>query len=142
MLFHSATIADKEPEQLAERMGLASQPERTKYLHTPLDLKIVAPPDHPLTVGLPRQIHFLDEPYWPMIGDARKIEVLATTNVEGEDRPMMWTFQKGPGRVFGSILGHYTSTHDDPLFRVIALRGVAWAAGELAGRFDELALKR
>ena len=141
VLFHSATIADKEPEQLAERMGLASQPQRTKYLHTPLDLKIVAPPDHPLTIGLPRQIHFLDEPYWPMIGDATKIEVLATTNVEGEDRPMMWTFQKGPGRVFGSILGHYTWTHDDPLFRLIAFRGLAWAAGEPTGRFDGLALK-
>jgi putative heme-binding domain-containing protein len=142
VLFHSATIADKEPEQLAERMGLASQPQRTKYLHTPLDLKIVAPPDHPLAVGLPRQIHFLDEPYWPMIGDATRIEVLATTNVEGEDRPMMWTFQKGPGRVFGSILGHYTWTHDDPLFRLMSLRGLAWAAGQPPGRFDELALKR
>jgi putative heme-binding domain-containing protein len=142
VLFHSATIADTEPKLLAERMGLASQPQRTKYLHTPLDLKIVAPPDHPITVGLPRQIHFLDEPYWPMIGDATKIQVLATTNVEGEDRPMMWTFQKGPGRVFGSILGHYTWTHEDPLFRLIALRSLAWAAGEPAGRFDELALNR
>jgi type 1 glutamine amidotransferase len=138
-VFHSATIADKDPEQLAERIGLASQPQRTKYLHTPLDLKIVAPANHPITLGLPRQIHFLDEPYWPMIGDASKVEVLATTIVEGEERPMIWTWQKGRGRVFASILGHYTWTFDDPSFRLLALRGIAWAAGESGGRLEKLA---
>ena len=35
-VFHSATIADKEPEKLAERIGLAAQPGPTKYLHTPI----------------------------------------------------------------------------------------------------------
>ena len=90
-------------------------------------------------LGLPRRIHFLDEPYWPMIGDVAKIDVLATVNLEGEDRPMIWTFQKGKGRVFASILGHYTWTHEDPLFSVIALRGLAWAAGEPVGRFEKLA---
>ena len=50
---------------------------------------------------------------------------------------MMWTFQNGKGRVFASILGHYTWTLEDPLFRVIALRGLAWAAGEPAGRFEK-----
>ncbi|HYT60935.1 MAG TPA: ThuA domain-containing protein [Haliangiales bacterium] len=138
VLFHSATIADKDPEQLAERIGLASQPQRTKYLHTPLDLKIVAAPDHPITIDLPRQIHFLDEPYWPMIGDPSKIEPLATVNLEGQDWPMIWTFQKGKGRVFASILGHYTWTHEDPVFRLIAMRGLAWAAGEPVGRFENL----
>jgi putative heme-binding domain-containing protein len=139
VVFHSATIADKDPEQLAERIGLASQPQRTKYRHTPLDLIIVAPPDHPITSGLPRLIHFLDEPYWPMIGAIGKVDVLAKTTVDGEDQPMMWTFQNGKGRVFASILGHYTWTHEDPLFRLLALRGLAWAAGEPVGRFDELA---
>jgi putative heme-binding domain-containing protein len=138
-LFHSATIADNNPEQLAERIGLASQPQRTKYRHTPLDLKIVAPPDDPITLGLPRQIHFLDEPYWPMIGDASGVEVLATTIVEGEERPMIWRLQKAKGRVFASILGHYTWTFDDPLFRLLALRGIAWTAGDSEGRFEKLA---
>ena len=140
VVFHSATIADNAPESLAERIGLAAQPQRTKYLHTPFDLNIVSPTNHAITLGLPRRIYFLDEPYWPMIGDASKVEVLATARVEGEDRPMIWTFQKGKGRVFASIPGHYTWTHDDPLFRVIALRGLAWAAGEPVGRFEGLAL--
>ena len=140
VLFHSATIADKDPEQLAERIGLASQPQRTKYLHAPFDLKFVAPTNHPIIRGLLRQIHFLDELYWPMIGDPGRVEVLATASIDGEDRPMIWTFQKGKGRVFASIVGHYTWTHDDPLFRVIALRGLAWAAGEPVGRFEGLVL--
>jgi type 1 glutamine amidotransferase len=74
-----------------------------------------------------------------MIGDAGKVDVLAATSVDGEDRPMIWTFQKGKGRVFASILGHYTWTHEDPLFRVLVLRGLAWAMGEPTGRFEKLA---
>ena len=84
-------------------------------------------------------MRLLDEPYWPMIGDTTKIEVLATTAQEGREWPMMWTFTKGKGRVFGSILGHYAWTHDDPFFRIIVLRGIAWAAGEEAGRLEHLA---
>jgi len=106
VILHSATISDKEPEDLAERIGLASHPQRSKYRHTPLVLNIVAPDDHPITRGLPKQIHLLDEPYWPMIGDTNKVQVLATTVQEGQSWPMLWTFQRGKGRVFASIIGH------------------------------------
>src|ERR1041384_546083 len=41
VILHSACIADKEPEPLAERIGLSAQPQRVKYRHGPLDLKIV-----------------------------------------------------------------------------------------------------
>ena len=53
----------------------------------------------------------------------------------------MWTFQKGKGRVFASILGHYTWTLDDPLFRLLVLRGIAWAAGADPAALEELAIK-
>ena len=138
VLLHAATIADKDPEQLAARFGLAAQPGPTKYLHAPFDLKIVAPTNHVITRNLPTQIRFLDEPYWPMIGDTNKIEVLATTELDGNEWPMVWTFQNGKGRVFASIPGHYTWTLDDPLFRQLVLRGTAWAAGSEASRFDHL----
>ena len=52
---------------------------------------------------------------------------------------MAWTAQRGKGRVFGTLLGHYTWTFDDPLARVLILRGMAWAAGEPTGRFEALA---
>lgn len=139
-LFHSAVIGNDQAELLAERTGLASfASPRTKYRHMPLDLKLVAPENEPITGGLPRQVHFLDEPYWPLTGDAGKVKVLATTAVDGVDRPMIWTFQKGRGRVFGCVLGHYTWTFNDPIFRLLALRGVAWAADTDVRRFQPLA---
>lgn len=138
-VFHSATIEDNNAEKLAERLGLAAHPPRTKYLHAPMDLNIVAPTNHPITIKLPRKIHFLDEPYWPMIGNTNTVEVLATTAQEGKEWPMVWTYTKGKGRVFATILGHYSWTFDDPVFRVLALRGLAWAAGEPVNRLQDLA---
>ena len=67
-----------------------------------------------------------------------RIEVLAAADVDGQSRPLVWTFQKGKGRVFASVMGHYTWTLEDPLFRVLALRAVAWAAGERVERFETL----
>jgi type 1 glutamine amidotransferase len=51
----------------------------------------------------------------------------------------LWARQTGKGRVFVSIPGHYTWTFDDPLFRLLLLRGIAWTAGESVDRFNELA---
>ena len=76
-----------------------------------------------------------------MVGDTSKVGVLATTVEEGKAHPMLWSFEAGKGRVFGSVLGHYTWTLDDPLFRIPVLRGMAWAAHEPVSRFDRLALE-
>jgi putative heme-binding domain-containing protein len=141
VVLHSATIGNPTVDQLAERIGLASDSAKTKYLHTPIDLKIVAPTNHAIFRGLPREMHFLDEPYWPMIGDTNKVEVLATAEREGKPWPMMWTCQKGKGRVFTSIFGHYTWTLDDPWFRLIILRAIGWAAGEEESALEQLVIK-
>ncbi len=137
-VLHSATIADKDPGQLALRIGLAAHPGPTKYLHTPFDLKFTAPASHPVTFNLPSHVRLLDEPYWPMFGDTNRIEVLTTTELEGKEWPMMWTFQAGKGRVFASIPSHYTWTLDDPLFRLLLLRGIAWAGGMEEAQFENL----
>ncbi|MBI4586451.1 MAG: ThuA domain-containing protein [Planctomycetes bacterium] len=87
-------------------------------------------------------MRFTDETYWPLVGNFEGIEVLATAEEEGRSHPMLWTFSPqggSKGRVFVSILGHYESTFDDPLFRLLILRGLAWAAGEPAGRLQGLA---
>jgi type 1 glutamine amidotransferase len=42
------------------------------------------------------------------------------------------------GRMFVSIPGHYSWTFDDPLFRVLLLRGIAWSAKEPVDRFNNL----
>ena len=46
--------------------------------------------------------------------------------------------EAGKGRVFVSIPGHYTWTFDDPLFRLLILRGLAWTAHEPVDRFNDL----
>lgn len=95
----------------------------------PFDLQLVGK-DHPLTRGLPEWLHFLDEPYWPLIGDPKRVTVLAQGIVDGAAKPLVWTFERTgqdgrSGRVFGSILGHYFWTLDDPLYRVLVLRAIA-----------------
>ena len=144
VMIHSATIADRAAEQLAGRLGLAFQPNRMKYRHGELDLKIEAA-DHPITRGLPPSIHFHDESYWPPLGDPKEVNVLATTVEEDKAWPILWTHEPdkdegGKGRVFCSVLGHYSWTFDDPLFRILILRGAAWAAREPVQRFDSLAI--
>ena len=141
VLLHSATIGNDQAELLAERTGIASYASpRTKYRHMPLELNLVTTTDSPITRGLPATLHLLDEPYWPLTGDSKKVEVLATATVDDEARPLMWTYQKGKGRVFASVLGHYTWTLDDPLFRILVLRGIAWAAGADPAALEQLAI--
>ena len=142
VLLHSATIGNDQADLLAERTGLASYASpRTKYRHMPLELNLVAPLGNAITRGLPATLRLLDEPYWPLTGDPKKVEMLATATVDDEARPLLWTFQKGKGRVFTSVLGHYTWTLNDPLFRLLVLRGIAWAAGADPAVLDDLAIK-
>jgi type 1 glutamine amidotransferase len=140
VVLHAAMIADKEPEKLAERFGLAAQPVRTKYRHGPLELVVAVDANHPITRGLTK-VRFVDETYWPPVGDTKRVEVLATAVEEGKPWPMLWTYTIGKGRVCCSVLGHYAWTFDDPLFRLMVLRGMAWAAGESAHRFEPLTVE-
>lgn len=126
VLLHAACIADKDPEKLAERIGLAAQPGRTGYLHTPFTLKI-ANTNHPIALK-PIELPMLDEPYWPMIGDTNRVQVLATGNVDGADQPLIWTYEQGKGKVFVSIPAHYTWTWEDPVFEALAWRAIQWVA--------------
>jgi type 1 glutamine amidotransferase len=81
-------------------------------------------------------------------GDLNKITVLVTSDEtvskdseQTKPEPMFYTHEYGKGRVFNCILGHYTWTFDDPYFRMLTLRGMAWAARESPYRFDQLALR-
>lgn len=149
VLLHSATIGNPLVDAWSERIGLASDSAKTKYIHTPIDLKIVAPTNHPIFVGVPRELHFIDEPYWPLIGGTNRVQVLATAEREGKQWPIMWTMGTGSagadanrsngGRVFASIFGHYTWTLNDPWFRLIIVRAISWAAGEDPRSLERLA---
>ncbi len=146
---HWAVEAGAEAPAFAQRIGLASNAPKLKYRHGPLDLSfeslgLETGSQHPIGHNFDA-VHFHDESYWLMQGDPSKVKLIATGIEDGESRPLFWTFEpavanaKEQGRVFVSILGHYSWTFDDPLFRILLLRGIAWSAKEPVDRFNELA---
>jgi type 1 glutamine amidotransferase len=84
------------------------------------------------------ELALTDETYWKMAGDLKPDRVLATAVEDNEPQPQVWSLEHGKGRVFVSIPGHYSWTFDDPLFRILLLRGIAWTAHEPVDRFNEL----
>lgn len=132
---HWGMEGGKDADALAERIGLATG--GSKYRHGELEL-VMTQPKHPILAGLVR-LHLLDESYWAFHGDPTRIQTLATSVEEQKPEIQMWTYEHGKGRVVGSIPGHYTWTFDDPVYRVIVLRSIAWAANQPVDRLLELA---
>jgi type 1 glutamine amidotransferase len=131
---HYAVDGHDHVEELAQRIGLAWRGGGSKFRHGPLDLDLHP---HPITAGMTRP-HFVDESYWQLIGDPANIQPVADGIEEDKPQPLMWTREQGRGRVFVSIPGHYTWTFDDPLFRVLIFRGMAWSAHAPLNTFDDL----
>jgi hypothetical protein len=127
---------DHAPE-FAKRIGLASRGGKIKYRHGPLDLSFNKDTKHPIARNLDK-LHLVDESYWLLTGELPAGRVIASAVEDQEPRPLFWSLDHGKGRVFVSIPGHYSWTFDDPLFRVVLLRGIAWAAKEPVDRFNNL----
>jgi len=137
---HSSVVEDRHPNELARRFGLSGQRPRLQFRHGPLRLEVRSSKPHPITQGI-ESLNLVDESYWEMVGDLEKVETLATAREAGKDRPMLWTHSHEEGRVFCTVPGHYAWTFDDPIYRLILLRGMAWAAGDDVARFHALAAK-
>lgn len=127
---------DNAPD-FAKRIGLASRGGKIRYRHGPLDLAFNTESKHPVARNLDK-LHLVDESYWMLTGELPKDRVIATAVEDKEPRPLFWSLEHGKGRVFVSIPGHYSWTFDDPLFRVVLLRGIAWTAHESVDRFNDL----
>lgn len=134
---HWAVDGRGDAPGFAKRIGLASVGGKIKFRHGPLDLAFNKEPKHPIARNFER-LNLVDESYWMLTGSLPKERVLATQIEDKEPRPLFWTTEPAKGRVFVSIPGHYSWTFDDPLFRVLLLRGIAWAAKEPVDRFNDL----
>jgi type 1 glutamine amidotransferase len=137
VLIHYAVEGHKDSAALASRIGLAWQGGMSKFRHGPLAVDF-SKSKHPIARNL-GVLQLVDESYWNLVGDVSSINVIGTGVEDGEPRPLFWTRETGKGRVFVSIPGHYTWTFDDPLFRLVILRGIGWAAGERVDRLNGLA---
>lgn len=136
VFIHWACEGDNHAPALAKVTGLASNSKLTKYRHGVIDLTFSESP-HPITRGFD-ETRFHDESYWNLVGDPAHILPLATAREDGESHPLFWVLKSGKGRIFVSIPGHYSWTFDDPLFRLLLLRGIAWTAKQPVDRFNNL----
>ncbi|MEQ2008049.1 MAG: ThuA domain-containing protein, partial [Limisphaerales bacterium] len=138
--FHWAVEGRTNALAFARRIGLASDSSKLKYRHGPIDFVFH---EHPLAKGFTAasftREKFVDETYWQFQGDPKDVQLLASAPEDGKLTPQLWTRQVGKGRVFVAVPGHYNWTFDDPVFRVLALRGICWAAGQPEDRLVELA---
>jgi putative heme-binding domain-containing protein len=134
---HYAADGGADAPGFAQRIGLAWQGGRSKFRHGPLELGFDSGPGHPIARNFGR-VRLYDESYWQLVGDPKRVTLLATGKEEDRDQPLFWTLEPARGRVVVSIPGHFAWTFDDPLFRVLLLRGIAWAAKEPVDRFNLL----
>ena len=142
-------LRDVDPAQGVARRGrVCGVGGFQRWRHGPLTVEI-AKPQHPICHGLPPAIRWEDEPYRPPTPpiDPEHVQVLAGSREQTEPgqegvalQPQFWTYERGRGRVFGCVPGHYSWTFDDPYFRLLLLRGMAWAARESPFRFDAAVL--
>ena len=138
VFIHWAIEGREFAPELADCIGLASNSKALKFRHGALTMNFPNA-EHPITRGF-KTTDFIDETYWQAIGDPKRIMLLGDVVEEGEPRPQLWAREHGKGRVFVSIPGHYTWTFDDPLHRLLLLRGISWVSRqENIDRLSELA---
>lgn len=129
--------------RLADITGLAFIFDNSKWQEGPFDLSVDTSKD--ICFAMSKTIDLCDEVYYQGKG-IKNIEPIASWQHTADDGqitswPMVWKYNNGKGRVFVNMIGHYNWTLDDPLFRIITLRGIAWAGKqENIYRFDSLAL--
>lgn len=134
---HWAVDGQGGQEEFAKRIGLASLGGSIRYRHGPLRLDFTPGSDHPIARNFSK-VDLIDESYWQLTGDPQKLNLIATGIEDGEPQPLFWTVERGRGRVFVSIPGHYMWSFDDPAFRLLLMRGIAWSGGRDVDRFNEL----
>ncbi len=136
LYIHWAVNGESRAPEFAKRIGMASHAGKIRYRHGPLELELYNT-DHPILRNI-QKLDLLDESYWTLAGDPNEITLLASSPEEGESWPQIWCYEPGQGRVFVGIPGHYNWTFDDPVYRTILLRAMAWTCREPIDRFNDL----
>jgi type 1 glutamine amidotransferase len=103
---HWAVNGDDRVADFSTRIGLASKGGSIGYRHGPLSLEMHNT-DHPIVRNID-QLKLYDESYWRLTGDVKNVTLFATSAEEGSATPQVWAYEKGAGRVFVSIPGHYS----------------------------------
>ena len=159
LVFIHMAVMQGSGAELSKRIGLAWDLRRdgTRWgiLATPVTLTDAALKS-PIFKGFPKKFDLADELYWRLKGDPAGITPLMTApagpkiankplpgpprieDLDGKKWPVMWTKEVGRGRVFVSLVGHNYFTFNDPFFRIILLRAMAWTMNESFDPFKPL----
>jgi len=159
LVFIHMAVMQGSGAELSKRIGLAWDLRRdgTRWgvLPTPVTLTDTALRS-PIFKGFPKKFHLADELYWRLKGDPAGITPLMTApagpkiankplpgpprieELDGKKWPVMWTKEVGRGKVFVSLVGHNYFTFNDPFFRIILLRAMAWTMNESFDPFKPL----
>ncbi len=146
--------------ELAKRIGLAwgrgipeEQPTSSGFVVT--TTLTAEGKNSEIFKGFPAKFDLHDELYWPLTGDQSEITILGTAEgpignhypqdappgpegMDGKAWPVAWTKEVGKGKVFGTILGHNFFAFNDPYFRIMLLRAMAWTMNESFDPFKPL----
>ena len=159
IFIHESLIQRPGGEELAKRVGLAwgtrdSASGRSRWgaMPTPVDVTTKGR-RHPILEGFGAKIDIVDEFYWNLTGDQSKIDVLVTSpagpgggstgppkaeKLDSNKWPVFWTMEKGKGKVFVSNPGHNYFLFNDPYYRIILFRAMAWTMNESFDPFKPL----
>lgn len=164
LIFIHFAVFEGTGVELAKRIGLAWGTQKGPHNAWPtLSGSVVTmtptPEGHksPILKGFPEKFDLHDELYWPLTGDPSSITVLLTAEgpkgfrhedrypqdgppkeMDGKAWPVAWTTEVGKGRVFGTIAGHNFFAFNDPYFRIMLLRAMAWTMNESFDPFKPL----
>lgn len=158
LVFIHFAVMEGSGEELSKHIGLAwAQNGVTKWgvLPTPVSLT-AAGSDSSILKGFPAKFDLVDEFYWNLRGEPASVTALVTSpagptianrpssgppkieDLDGKEWPVMWTREAGRGKVFATVVGHNFFTFNDPYFRIILLRGMAWTMNESFDPFKPL----
>ncbi len=151
MIFIHESVIQRPGDDLANYIGLSwgipeakNGPSRWGAMPTPADLTIEGK-KHPILAGFSDNLDFVDELYWNLHGDPCQIEVLITATgglhgdssgpakpkeIDNKEWPAFWTIEKDESKVFVSIPGHNFFLFNDPYYRIILFRAMAWTLNE------------
>lgn len=150
--------------ELAKRIGLAwgygdraNNVRGTAWGVLPMPVTLTAAAaKSPIFERFPKKFDLMEEFYWHLTGDPTSITTLVTVpagpkiadkpsfaapkieELDGKEWPVFWTKEVGKGRVFTTVAGHNFFTFNDPYFRIILLRGMAWTMNESFDPFKPL----
>lgn len=110
-------------------VGVTSHRHGSHFAHLVRNLQ----PEHPIMQGFPEAWTTPKEELYNIakVWPAATPLAASYSHETKTDEPNVWINQYGRGRVFGTTIGHYNHTMEQPLYLDLVTRGLLWACGKL-----------